>query len=226
MVRLLVLAVAVLALTVSVSAPGYAAALRSGDILALTSGGAVLRIDPVTGSQTVAATGGLMINPTGMAVSHLGDVFVVQSGDTVLKISPVTGEQNVLSTGGLLLSSVDIALDRNGDLFLGSVVETCAPVIGFWRSIIRVDPTTGEQSNATATCAEFTFPAELDPVWVNGTILVRDANHNGSFGMIMLFDPRTGASSVLTGCPPPYLWPLQVAVAPDGHFFLRCAGSD
>src|SRR4029453_15848388 len=69
----------------------------------------------------------------------------------------------------------------------------------------------------------FTFPVELDAVWIDETILVRDAGHNGSFGAVMLFDPATGTAREVTFCAFPGFFPISMVVAPHGSFLLRCA---
>lgn len=92
--------VIVVALAVLMSgAPGHASSLRSGDILALAADGVILRIDPVTGSDSVVAAGGRLADTDGITVSPQGEIYVIQSGDTIVRVLPSTGEQVVLASG-------------------------------------------------------------------------------------------------------------------------------
>lgn len=85
MTRLLVLAVG---LAVLIATPAHAGVLRGGDIVALTFEGVLIKIDPETGSQSVIASGGLLSNPHGLAVTPWGDVAVVPP------ICPCAGAKN------------------------------------------------------------------------------------------------------------------------------------
>jgi hypothetical protein len=60
----------VLSLTVLITGPAHATSLRSGDILALTADGVIIRIEPVSGASSVVASGGLLANPGGIAATQ------------------------------------------------------------------------------------------------------------------------------------------------------------
>jgi hypothetical protein len=70
--RFCLLTVGLLLTIVGSAKPGP---LAPGDILAIGSHG-VVKVDPVTGVQTVLSSGGLFTNPTGIAVDASGNIFV------------------------------------------------------------------------------------------------------------------------------------------------------
>ena len=90
----------------TVLAPASAVPLNAGDILIAdfsALGGAVIKVDPTTGLQTVISSGGMLAEVGSVAIDGNGDILVaVLDGAAIIKIDPATGNQIVLSSGGLL----------------------------------------------------------------------------------------------------------------------------
>jgi hypothetical protein len=106
----------------------------------------IVRVDPVTGAQTVvvsfaadAGMGGVL--PIDLAIDANGDLLVTvrQLGwGGVLRVDPLTGAVTVVPSDLFLFRPRGIAIDANGDLIVvdGSLAH----------AILRMDPVTGAQS--------------------------------------------------------------------------------
>jgi sugar lactone lactonase YvrE len=109
------------------------------DPAAEAGAGAVYRVDPTSGSQTLLATGAPLTSPIGIAVARpgprSGDIAVAAS-DRVLLVDGQTGAQRLVRTFEGVYA-VDIEIDANGDL----LVLGAAPLTG--HRVLRVDPRTG-----------------------------------------------------------------------------------
>src|SRR5439155_23398018 len=98
--------------------PSFAAVnILPGDILVADYGaGAVIDINPITGVQTVVASGGNLVSPSDVAVASNGDIFVVDNAGPgkIVRVNPATGNQTVVSSGdigvGLIHFSKGIAI--------------------------------------------------------------------------------------------------------------------
>jgi hypothetical protein len=89
-----------------------AVALKRGDILvadasAVGGAGAVIRVDPLTGAQTVVSSGGLFVRPFDLTIDAAGQILVVDTeafGGSlgIIRVDPVSGVQTVIynSSGG------------------------------------------------------------------------------------------------------------------------------
>jgi hypothetical protein len=78
-------------------------------------GTAVIRIDPVTGAQTLVTTRGLLNYPCGIAVEADGQILVsgqIVVADTVvhgvIRVDPVTGAQTVVTTDDFQLCALAV----------------------------------------------------------------------------------------------------------------------
>ena len=120
--------------------------------------GALLRVDPVTGRQSVVSSGGLFFDPAGIAVGPGGSLYVLDNFDgidsgAVIKVDPRTGAQTLISANVILPRLFDfpfgIAVDRNGQIVVvnrsrgGALPVPCLVGTG---SIFRVDPHDGSQT--------------------------------------------------------------------------------
>jgi streptogramin lyase len=116
-----------------------AATLRPGDIVAVDSGAAVYLIDPATGAQTLVSSGGMLVQPFGIALGMGGEIFVSDAGyylRGIFRIDPETGNQTLLSSGANLRVPAGITVDSTGNLIVADMVT----------GIIRIDLTTDEQT--------------------------------------------------------------------------------
>ena len=111
----------------------------SGDILAACAGPPIIvRIDPITGEQTVVSDHGMFQILHAITTDLDGNILVTDiSADAVFRVDPVTGEQSTVSQAGLLESPVGIAVDTNGDIYVSDDGTDM---------ILRIDPITGLQT--------------------------------------------------------------------------------
>jgi DNA-binding beta-propeller fold protein YncE len=117
--------------------------------------GAVIRVDPVSGRQSLVSSGGLFYDPAGIAVGLGGDLYVVDNlaadnSGGVIRVDPRTGEQQLIASNAPGLPMLfdlpfGIAVDPDGSLVVsnrrteGDLPAQCAAS----GSVIRVDPTGG-----------------------------------------------------------------------------------
>jgi hypothetical protein len=67
--------------------------------------GRLLRVDPVTGDQTVVSSGGMLVNPVAVVLEPTGELLVLSiwsdafgsDADTLIRIDPSTGRQSLVS---------------------------------------------------------------------------------------------------------------------------------
>ncbi len=120
--------------------------------------GAVIRVDPVTGRQSLLSSGGYFFDPAGIAIGPGGVLYVLDNFDgfnsgAVIRVDPRTGAQTFVSANLILPRLFDfpfgIAVDRNGQIVVvnrslgGALPVPCAVGTG---SVFRVNPTNGAQT--------------------------------------------------------------------------------
>lgn len=186
---------AILLVTVCASlADPRGAAPRLGDIFiadrsALGGAGAIIRVDPATGTQKSIASGNLLTHPAGITIDRGGRIFVAvpQKPGRIVKVDPVTGAQESLSSGGLFSCPTGIASLANADLI---VADPCA------KMVIRINQKAGGQK-AVSSGGKFAFPQGLR-VAADGSIIVADRDALGGAGAIIGVDPKTGVQNVVS----------------------------
>jgi len=118
-----------------------------GDILVTSSGlgsggpSSVIRVDPVSGSQTTVSTGGDFDDPRGIAVEADGDILVADLADGVIRVDPVTGAQTTVSSGGSFVTPYGVTLEADGDILVADL--SAFNGVG---AVFRVDPFSGVQT--------------------------------------------------------------------------------
>jgi streptogramin lyase len=146
--RLLVVAAfSILALAhVTEAAP---ATLNPGDILVADRQGYIVKIDPVTGTQSILDTPGISFasgitmdaNEQILVVSYDPNTFVV----SIIRINPATGAQTIVTAGGYLNQ-------YSGEPFNGIAVDDEGLIlvpsrdVGGRAGVVQVDPVTGDQT--------------------------------------------------------------------------------
>jgi DNA-binding beta-propeller fold protein YncE len=125
--------------------PVSAIPLAPGDLLVTDVAGPtgvdkIIRVDPVSGEQTVITSGGLLGSPVGIALDANGQILAINQegsgGAWIVRVDPATGSQTPVTSGGLFSRGIGLALDDSGNIFASD------DAIG----IIMVDPLTGSQS--------------------------------------------------------------------------------
>jgi sugar lactone lactonase YvrE len=187
-----------------------------GDILVADRdafpGGAVIRVDPVTGARTTLSANASppgepgFVAPAGLAVEANGDILVVDTyaaggggnpGGAVLRVDPVTGARTTVSNnaspagGPSFLEPLAIALEADG----GILVTNYASGNG---AVLRVDPVTGARTTVSTNASPPGGPSLAAPLGItvesDGSILVADS---GTAAVIRI-DPVTGARTTVS----------------------------
>ena len=173
-----------------------------------TPDGRIIRVDPVTGNQTLLTAGNLLVDPAGLTIAPDGLIYVVENVGTqgtpgVVSVNPTTGAQTLVSQGGQLCYPFGIALHPDGSLLVtnygdfsdGGTVINCLYDFG---ALVRIDPVTKAQSilsrNATEWGNLFRNPLGVS-VEPGGRILL--VNQNGATALVAV-DRATGVQGALT----------------------------
>jgi hypothetical protein len=207
-------------------------ALRVGDIVAADgdSGGgglgALVRIDPRTGSHSIVTRGGspigstglVMIEPKGVALGADGLLYVVDPqrrgrDGLLVRVNPVTGEQSLVARGGLLEDPMDLAVEGDGQIVIANSSDyRGAP------SLVRVNPATGAQSLlASGGWLGNPWGVVVEP---GGDLLVASRGYR-SHPAIVRVDPRTGAQTLVTGALDD---PMKLAIDSAGRIVIVESG--
>lgn len=193
-----------------------------------TPDGRIVRVDPVTGRQSLLTQGNLLVDPAGLAIAPDGLVYVVENVGTtgkpgVVSVNPASGEQTLVTQGGELCYPFGIAVHPNGSVLVtsfgdfhdGTTDVECTYEFG---ALVRVNPVTNNQTILSRNAAEwgnlFRNPLGVT-VEPGGRILV--VNQNGGTALVSV-DPATGvqdAETPNTGSDR-FVLPQRPAVTPDG----------
>lgn len=103
--------------------------------------GIIVRVNPVTGAQTVISEGGSLSSLNAIAIDMAGNYWVTNGFGSIIRVNSSTGAQSVVSSGGSLVIPIGIAIDAEGRILTDS-----APNPPGVSRIIRVDPVTGSQT--------------------------------------------------------------------------------
>jgi len=170
--------------------------------------GRIIRVDPVSGRQSLVTQGERLVDPAGLALGPGGLIYVIEnvgsSGSPgVIAVSPTTGAQTVVAQGGQLCYPFGIAAGADGSLLVtsygdfsdGTTTVNCAQDFG---ALIRIDLATKAQSILSRNAPEwgnlFRNPVGItvDPA---GRILI--VNQNGGTALVAV-DPASGVQDAET----------------------------
>jgi DNA-binding beta-propeller fold protein YncE len=169
--------------------------------------GAIIRVDPLTGVQSLVSSGGEFYDPAGIAVAPNGQLYVVDNrapdnDGAVIKVDPQTGEQRLVTVRSDLpgFDKLDlpfgIAIESDGDLIVSNRVSgdqipsNCQPL----GKVVRVDRLTGLQQEL-ANSGSIAWPLGV-AVAPDGGILV--PNECPQSGGIIRVNPLTGNQVEIT----------------------------
>jgi DNA-binding beta-propeller fold protein YncE len=171
--------------------------------------GAIIRVDPLTGVQSLVSSGGEFYDPAGIAVAPDGRLYVVDNrapddDGAVIKVDPRTGAQEIVTQRRPGLPGFDeldlpfgIALESDGDLIVTNRVSAdqipagCQPLVG---KVVRVDPVTGVQRKLS-DAESLALPLGV-AVAPDGGILVPNECPGGS-GIVRV-EPLLGGQTEIT----------------------------
>ncbi len=192
--------------------------------------GAVIRVDPATGRQSMLSRGGALVDPAGIAIAPGGTVYVVENVGTtgfpgVIRIDPRSGAQTRVAEGGALCNPFGVALEADGGLVVsdygdlvsagGITVIDCPLNAG---SLVRV-PTDRRAPALLASAGVFGSPFGV-AVEPGGRILV--ANEDAVEAGVFAVDPNSGLQSVVTRnvLHDAFRFPQRIARTPDGNLLV------
>jgi hypothetical protein len=194
-----------------------------------TPDGRIIRVDPVTGQQSLVSSGNLLVDPSGLTVAPDGLIYVVENVGTmgepgVVSVNPATGAQTLVTEGGQLCYPFGIALHPGGYLLVtdygdfddgAGTVLNCASDFG---ALVRVNGSTGAQTIVSRNAGQwgnlFRNPLGVT-VEPGGRILV--VNQNGGTALVAV-DPATGVQDAETPntSTDRLVLPQRPALTPDG----------
>ena len=197
-----------------------------------TADGRIIRVDPVTGQQTLVTSGNLLVDPAGLTIAPDGLIYVVENVGTlgtpsVVSVNPATGAQTLVTQGGQLCYPFGIAAEADGSLLVtnygdfsdGSTVINCVYDFG---ALVRIDGDTHAQSIVSRNAPEWgnLFRNPLG-VAVEPSGRVQIVNQNGGTAL-MAVDPATGVQDAETPntTTDRIEVPQRPAVTPDGDVVL------
>jgi DNA-binding beta-propeller fold protein YncE len=159
--------------------------------------GAVIRVDPLTGRQSLVSSGGHFFDPAGIAVAPDGQIYVVDNrapdnDGAVIRVDPRTGVQTLVTERSHepgrreLDLPFGIAIERDGRLVVSNRVSPAAlpALCHALGKVVRVDPVTGNQVEVDSD-GHIAWPLGL-AVRPDGGIVV--ANECGGNGGLVLVD--------------------------------------
>jgi sugar lactone lactonase YvrE len=193
--------------------------------------GAVIRVDPLTGRQSLVSSGGEFFDPAGLAVAPDGQIYVVDNrapdnDGAVIRVDPRTGAQTIVTERSHepgrreLDLPFGIAIESDGNLVVSNRVSPLelpllCPVLG---KVVRVNPLTGDQARVSSD-GRIAWPLGL-AVRPDGDIVV--ANECGTGGGLVRVDRLGPGQHRITPNEPDdvLVTPERVAFDPAGRLLV------
>ncbi len=189
--------------------------------------GNVIKIDPLTGAQTVVSSGGLLGTLHGLALESSGHLLVTSTYEdratAILRVDPRTGTQRVVSSAGFLFNPTDIALDENGGILVTEDRNEAGASV-----LLRINARTGEQSViAKASHLVAPYGIALAPnkeIWIadihtHASVFIGPEEDSGGPGKIIRINPTTGEQAVLFSGQH-FRDPSAIAFGSDGAIYV------
>lgn len=181
------------------------------------SDGKIIRVDPLSGRQSLLSGGGLLVDPAGIAVAPGGLLYVAENKDSdgegrVVRIDPPSGAQTLVTEDNRLDLPFGIVVERDGNLLVSNRVTPAAScAAGGPGALVRVNPATGAQTAVAANLLNHPLGLTLDAGGVPAF-----ANECGPNGLVALPNrliTPNGPADVLET-------PERIAVDPAGNFLV------
>jgi RTX calcium-binding nonapeptide repeat (4 copies) len=158
--------------------------------------GAVIRIDPTSGAQQVVASGGELVDPTGIAVDlfafpgHdtllVADPEALGGGGAVFRVDPATGLVQVISSGGRFVDPTGIT----GFLTVADANAAPPNPESGEGDVIAVDPRSGAQRSLVGLPSFSSVDKLIDPSGVvqsaSGALYIADPGAAGGSGVVFV----------------------------------------
>jgi len=170
---------------------------RAGQLI-VANQACLLRIDPLTGAQSMirdasGAPGGFW----SLALDRNDDILVAAE-TAILRVDPVTGHTKIVSSGGQLNLALSLALGgkKDGEIFVTSA--RYAAGVGWVGAILRVNPRDGRQT-IVSEAGDLGFLLGIavkgDDIYVTG---LKGHDQNFGIGQVVHVDLKTGIQRVVS----------------------------
>lgn len=169
----------------------------------------LIRIDGLTGEQSLVSSGGVFSEPRGVVFDATGQLLVTdQAARVLVRVDPATGSQ-VLVASGLGDSPFGLAVDPVGQIIVTDRVGG-GPVF-------RVDPLAGATTVVSAGgLLAVPYGLVIDAA---GNYVVVDGEAFGGSGGLIRIDPVTGAQSVISSGGL-FVEPFALAIDAAGNYIV------
>jgi sugar lactone lactonase YvrE len=196
-----------------------------------TPDGAVVRVDPRNGAQSLVSKGGELVDPAGVAVAPDGSLYVIENVGAgglrgVIRIDPVSGAQTIVAQGGELCNPFGIAFEPGGDLVVsdyGTLVLSGRPIVECptrpTGGLLRIERASGRQTVISeGSLLRSPFGVAVEP---GGRILVANEGVTAAAAIVAV-DPASGQQSVVTPntMDDVFRFPERPALTPDGQLLV------
>jgi DNA-binding beta-propeller fold protein YncE len=183
--------------------------------------GRIVRVDPVTGRQSLLADGAPLVDPAGLALAANGDVYVADNREAdddgaVFRIDPDTGAATIVSQGGQLDLPFGIVVERDGSLVVSNRVLPggCGPALA--GSLVRINPVDGSQQ-LVSSGGLFAYPVGVALDRSGGVVF---ANECGDAGLLRVVSESIQSVLTPNAAGDVLVTPERLALDPAGDFLV------
>jgi hypothetical protein len=190
------------------------------DLRRCPSDGRVIRVDTITGRQTLVASGAPLLDPAGIAVAPNGDIYVADNhgaddDGAVIRIDPVTGAQTLVTEGDQLDLPFGILVDRDGSLVVSNRMAPGSACSGTPGRLVRVQQSGDQQVVSEGGLFKYPLGLALDAL---GRIAF--ANECGPNGLLRVLGAATQSPITSNNDTDLLVTPERLALDPAGDFLV------